>query len=264
MKYIFLFTIFCTIFAGFIYAEWQEEGLKGKFYDGRFMVFSFDYESAEEIGLKVRDVYNKVIEDIGYWGAFKNKYQILIWKNKEEFLKFLKKQNINISFESSAIALYNWKSMPTILGYYSQNFLTKFLPHEFTHLILSEALQIEGEKIPLWINEGLACFEEGGSIESLHKFLSKFIKQNNYIKLKELIYIKEYPTDTTKLQLFYAQSQSLVGFLINKRHKKDTFFSFLRWYVVKEYNFLQSYLYAYGEYVNLEEIEKQWIEYVCK
>ncbi|MCM8820289.1 MAG: hypothetical protein NC925_05790 [Candidatus Omnitrophica bacterium] len=183
MRYIFLFIIFYLSFTSFIYAEFEEEGLKGKFYDGRFIVFSSNYQLAEKIGIKGRGVYNKVIEDIGYSDAFKNKYKILIWENKEDFLNFLKTKKIKISFESDAIALYNWKGMPTILGYNSDYLLSKFLPHKFTHLILAESLDIDGEKIPLWINEGLASFEEYGSIESVHNFLSKFIEQKSHIKL---------------------------------------------------------------------------------
>ncbi|MCM8820288.1 MAG: hypothetical protein NC925_05785 [Candidatus Omnitrophica bacterium] len=56
----------------------------------------------------------------------------------------------------------------------------------------------------------------------------------------------------------------MVSFLIKKRHKKDVFYSFLRWYIIKEYPFEKSYLYAYGEYLSLEELEKQWIDYVMK
>lgn len=258
-----LFFSFFLSFCLSTYAQFESKGLKARFYDGRFSIFASDSQLAKEVGIKVRKIYEKVSKDIGYSGVFKDRYQILIWRKKKNFLKFIDKLNLKTRPDIvTAIALYNFKGSPTVAGYLDKNLFTIHLPHEFTHLILTELLGVKGEKIPLWLNEGLATYEGGPPLKYVKSFLRKKIRSGDYIRLSKLIKIKQYPEDNEMTKLFYLESQSLVAYLLN--HKKKRFPSFLRWYVVHKDPFGKAYLYSYGGTSQIEIIEKKWLSYIMR
>lgn len=267
MKRFFIFLFFSLAFffsPVCLYAQFESRGLKGKYFDGRFLVYASDYALAEEVGAKVRLVYQKVIDDIGYAGAFTTKYQILIWRDESDFDNFLKDLKVIVAPETDAVVMYNFSDIPTIAGYWSEDFLKKNLPHEFTHLILAELLAVAPKNIPLWLNEGLATYESGPSLQQLNAFLKDTIQRGVYITLEELTSLKSYPSVAERSQLFYEQSQSFVGFLINRRARKDVFYSFLRFYVSQAYPLEKAYLYAYGEAADINKLQKEWIASVTQ
>ena len=150
--------------------------------------------------------------------------------------------------------------MPTVAGYLDKNLFNHSLPHEFTHLVSKELLGVT--RMPLWLDEGLATYEEGIPLRGVKYFLREKIKNKNYIKLSELIVIKEYPSDKDRVRLFYLESQSFVSFLLDTN--KKAFPSFLRWYATKRHSFQKAYLYSYGETSKIKNIEKKWIDYIMK
>ncbi|MDD5194604.1 MAG: peptidase MA family metallohydrolase [Candidatus Omnitrophica bacterium] len=259
-----LFFVALLTFLGFcfssttLHAQAPPAELKGKYFDGMFMVYASDYALAEDVGAKLRSIYQKVIDDTGYTGSLLAKYQILIWKDRAGFDNFLKNLKVNIAPETDALVLYNYSDTPTIAGYWSDSLFANNLPHEFTHLILVQLLKVEPENIPLWLNEGLAGYESSSSLQDVNNFLNNAIKKGDYIKLEELILLKAYPQDKLHSQLFYAQAHSFVGFLINKKPRKDVFYSFLNLYINQSYEFSKAYLYAYGEASSINELQEEW------
>jgi hypothetical protein len=251
-----------SIFIPNLYAQFEEQGLAGKCYEGRFLVYASNHELARKIGEKVRMIYEKVIADIGYSGAYKTKYQILIWENKDGYMNFLKDLRINIPSGSIAVAIYNFEGLPTIAGYLDEHLFANSLPHEFTHLIIQELLNVPVQDIPLWLNEGLAIYESNVSLRKVHSLLRDPIKTGNYIKLEELLSFKTYPLDSQRIKLFYLEAQSLINFLFKKRKNREDFFSFLRWHIIQNYPFEKAYLYSYGNSITMESFEKEWFEYI--
>ncbi len=248
----------------FAFAQFEEYGLKGKFYEGRFLVYASDYNLAREVGLKVRHIFTEVIEDIGYVGVYRTNYQILIWKDKGGFIKFLKNTRADIPKHASALAIYNFKGLPTIVGF-NNSYLKNHLAHEFTHLLLPQILDVEERFIPLWLNEGLASYEgEKHSLKGVYRFLKDNFVKERCFRLSRLLVLKDYPEDSLENKIFYAQATSLVDFLLSLKPRREKFFSFLRWYVTKGYSFEQAYLYAYNERINLEALEEKWQEYIRK
>ena len=86
-------------------------------------------------------------------------------------------------------------------------FLTSLLPHELSHLILSDFMG--REQVPLWLTEGFAQWEQEG------RKTPGFMKGQGF-RVKDLIVadIRQDP-DPKHVALFYAQSASLVGYMIN-------------------------------------------------
>ncbi|MDD5069210.1 MAG: peptidase MA family metallohydrolase [Candidatus Omnitrophica bacterium] len=245
-------------------SDFDELGLGGRSSDGRFLVYASDYGLAKKISSRVRDIYNKVISDIGYSGAFKGKYQIFVWDSKSGFMNFLRPRSFGVNAENvAAVAIAKYSNgVATIAGYSSDRFFNSDLPHELTHLILNDIFG-SAQLIPLWLNEGLATYEGDGPLGNEQRlFLREALSNQTHIPLAELFSLRQYPLSGYKIKLFYLQSQSLVDYLLRTKPKQDSFDSFLRWYVVKGNSFPKAYLYSYGAQGGLKKLEESWINYI--
>jgi len=254
-----LILIFSILLNFKVFSQTQDN-LKARFYDGRFLVYASNYKIAEEVGYKIREIYNKTIKKLGYVDAYKTQYQIFIWQNKDELLKFLEKIKLKNPEQISAVALYDYKEIPTIACYYNERLIEE-LQHEFTHLLIVQILDVSPKEIPLWLNEGLAMYISKDSVINTNNFLKN---SPSFIELSKLLDLDDYPKDKKERDLFYLESHSLVNFLIDKAKNREVFMSFLRWYVKKGYPFKKAYLYSYNIEINLEKFQEEWRSYIKK
>lgn len=87
------------------------------------------------------------------------------------------------------------------------------LAHEITHLIVGEAVFGPFGDIPTWLNEGLAQYAEGEMEEYHRRALDDAIKENNLLSVRSLG--SSFPADPDQASLAYAQSLSLVSYLVD-------------------------------------------------
>jgi hypothetical protein len=87
------------------------------------------------------------------------------------------------------------------------------IAHEITHLLVREATFGPFGDIPTWLNEGLAQYAEG-EMEKYHRqALDDAIKENNLLSVRSLG--SSFPADPDRASLAYAQSLSLVSYLVD-------------------------------------------------
>ena len=104
-------------------------------------------------------------------------------------------------------------------------FLDGLLPHEISHLILHDFVGFN-RNIPIWFDEGVAELNESDKKNTAHQVMTKLIAQNQFIPLEVLMrWDIRRETDSKKVSVFYAQSVSVVDFLIHE-YGSDAF-SFL-------------------------------------
>jgi hypothetical protein len=87
------------------------------------------------------------------------------------------------------------------------------LPHEITHLMVREAIFGPFGNIPLWLNEGLAKYSEGPMTDDYKQILNTAIANNTLITIQSLS--SSFPTASSGAYLAYAESNSIVSYLIN-------------------------------------------------
>jgi hypothetical protein len=87
------------------------------------------------------------------------------------------------------------------------------LPHEITHLIVGEAVFGPFGDIPTWLNEGLAMYSEGLLPDYMQLALDAAVRGNSLISIHSLA--GSFPADSGGANLAYAESRSLVGYLID-------------------------------------------------
>ncbi len=87
------------------------------------------------------------------------------------------------------------------------------LVHELTHLVVHQATFSPYGKLPLWLDEGLAMYNEGDLEPQFRSRLDKAISEGALISVRSLC--SPFSAETEQAYLSYAQSYSLVEYLLN-------------------------------------------------
>jgi hypothetical protein len=97
--------------------------------------------------------------------------------------------------------------------------------HELTHVLVGQLTFSCLSDIPTWLQEGLAVYGEGGPDEPSQKQFDQALKDDTLLPVRSLS--GGFSEDPSKADISYAQSYSLVKFLIEK-HGQDKMLDFLR------------------------------------
>ena len=271
------------LFFGIAIAEgWQV--LKGE----HFLVYYMeDKNFAKEILWQAERYYDKIASDLGYsrYGKFwlwENRVKITIYSTHEEFIRAT-----GISRKwADGVALYKEKEI--ITHKQSKEFLNSLLPHELTHLIFrdfvgfpdpdmdihlsggqgfaSSARQGQsrawaaGKGIPLWLDEGVAQWEEKNKRKEAIEIAKGLIKKNSYIPIGRLMQMDVRQEEDYELaRNFYVQAVALVGVLIEGYGglKFNLFCRQLR----DGKNMNEALSFVYGNSIsNVDELERKWVK----
>ena len=90
--------------------------------------------------------------------------------------------------------------------------------HELTHILVGLYSFSCLSSMPTWLNEGIAMYSEGDWDTQSAGQLKAAIQSDQIFSVR--ILSSSFPEDTDKANLAYSQSQSLVGFLIEKYDKE--------------------------------------------
>jgi len=87
------------------------------------------------------------------------------------------------------------------------------LVHELTHLVVHQATFSPYGQLPLWLDEGLAMYNEGELDPVFRSYLEEAISEDELISVRSLC--SPFSAYSEKARLSYAQSYSLVEYLLN-------------------------------------------------
>jgi hypothetical protein len=87
------------------------------------------------------------------------------------------------------------------------------LVHELTHLVVHQATFSPYGQLPIWLDEGLAMYNEGELDPVFRSYLQEAILEGKLISVRSLC--SPFSAETEKARLSYAQSYSLVEYLLD-------------------------------------------------
>lgn len=137
-----------------------------------------------------------------------------------------------------------------------ERILDSVLPHEVSHTIFACHFR---RPLPRWADEGAATLVEHES-ERLRqiKLLEEVLGNGTRFPMRELLSMKEYPTDMRKVLTLYAQGYSLAEFLI-QQEGKTTYLEFLE----DAHNMgWDKAIHRHYAHKNVETLEKRWSSWV--
>ncbi len=133
--------------------------------------------------------------------------------------------------------------------------LGKVFKHEFTHISLGIAFRGR-EKVPRWLDEGLAMYESREWDLSRVSTMTRAVLTDSLIPLSEITHF--FPQEAYRAELAYSESFYLISFLIS-RYGKEDFHRF-----IKEYSggkeLKEVLMGVYG--IRLKELEEKWRNYL--
>ncbi|MCK5306642.1 MAG: hypothetical protein KAJ66_05850 [Candidatus Omnitrophica bacterium] len=178
-----------------------------------FVIYHNDRSYANKVSWKAEYSYKKILRHFNVQGfrpwEGKEKCVIYLFENRAEYIKKSKAPEW-----SGGCARDNPPRLYIYKG--AEDLLKNTLPHEITHLIFHEL--IPRSKIPLWLDEGMAQYEEDKWGSGVFKdYLKDRVKKGIYISFDELFSMKRYPSGDEKISLFYAESASIIDYLRKKQ-----------------------------------------------
>jgi hypothetical protein len=92
--------------------------------------------------------------------------------------------------------------------------IRRVLPHEVSHLLLYQATENPYGHPSHWLDEGLAVYNQETADTSLQPLLDRAVANGTLLPARALN--SNFPLDPNQARLSYAESHSLVGYLITK------------------------------------------------
>jgi len=197
--------------------------------------------------------YNSIVDELGFrrmdFWVWDNRAKIYIYPDSKEFHKDTEGEDW-----SKAVVYVRGRTIKSFIG--QQGFFDSILPHEMTHIIFREFIGTN-IALPLWIDEGVATSQEKSHLEGRLQFARELIRKNKYIDFQK--FLRLYKIVDDEPQVFYAQSASIITFLI-RRYGKERFLDFSR-KLRDGIPWDAALLSVYG-FADLSEMEAAWKEFI--
>jgi len=204
---------------------------------------------AGSVSEKAEAYYTTIAADLGY-----TRYQnFWVWDNRVKILIYPTVQAFATACQAPAWAVGRANYERHEIASYRQSgegFLSVLLPHELSHLILSDC--IGTTHVPLWLTEGFAQWEQEGRKTNAPT-------RENWLKISALVTADiRQDTDRDRVALFYVQSASLVGYMI-KSYGGEAFGNFCK--ALRDGKTVNSALATTypGDIPSLDTLEQKWL-----
>ena len=243
-----------------IYEDWYE--LKETHFIIKYKE-SKDVSLAHDILRKAEEYYNKIAYQIGYaryqdFWTWDDRVKIILFSDQKSFTDTTGQPEWSAGFASRHSNLFKSRAIVTFKQ--ENNFLEGLLPHEISHLIFRDMIGFDRD-IPVWLDEGVAQLPESHQ-DIMERVMRYLVGQNQHIPFDQFFAMDiQKETDGQKVMIYYAQSYTLVKYMI-KSQGQDAFFELCR-NLREGKNFeeaLRSSFYPSIE--SLHDLEKKWAVYM--
>ncbi len=212
---------------------------------------------------RAEDYYGRIADKIGYsryqdFWTWDRRVVIMLYPDQYAYARFTGFPQWSKAYASRDTRLFREH---TIVSYNGQdNFLDEILPHEITHLMFWDYVG-QGKLLPVWFEEGLAQLEESGKKDQVQAIMGPIVSAGKQIPFDSFNVISiTGEKDEIKVSLFYAQSLSVVLFLLEK-YGNDAFIRFCR-ELRDGRSFDDSLRRAYPSIIgSSKELETRWIRH---
>ncbi|MBU1044992.1 MAG: hypothetical protein KJ915_11415 [Candidatus Omnitrophica bacterium] len=249
-----------------------------------FIVYYQDSDKnfAADVARKAEEYYNSIADNLGYvrysnFWKWDKRVKIYIYPDHASYLLATNQQSW-----SHGVADYFKKE---IISYaWGKDFLKSLLPHELAHLIFRDFVGFKSD-IPLWLDEGVAQWEETELKAQRLSLVRQQASQNIILPIRTMIDLDIRTIETDQqiklegmaldngqipilemdgralVNIYYLQAFSLVGFLM-ERYGAESFVVFSR--QLRDGKTISDALkFAYPQQLrSIEQLEKQWKQYL--
>ncbi len=201
---------------------------------------------------KAEYYYKEILDILGF-----RRFDFWTWDNRCKIFLYLSQDEYYNDTEQPV-----WSGGGVVIGereistyIYGEDFLDSVLPHEMGHLVFREFIG-EKRRLPLWLDEGVACLNEIKYKKERLKIAKSLVKSEMYMPFEVFNGIND-PQTIILSRIFYSQSASMVNFLVQE-FGSDSFFEFSR--RIRDGQSWLEALEGVYKYKGIEELGQAWIE----
>ncbi len=244
---------FCKALLALDKRDWREQK------SDHFIVYYADAKEdfVTQAALKAEEYYKSITEELGF-----TRYNFWLWDNRAKIYIYNDAEDYQVRTGkpswSGGVAYYHEKVIETYP--WAQGFFQSLLPHELGHIIFREFIGAESNA-PVWLDEGVAMYQEKYRMKNIRTKLLEAIDQNKLIPLNKLSEMNiMFVKDKDVVDLYYTEAISVVDYLIT-HFGKDNFVRLCK--ALKERKtFDQAIEESYKVFKNLDELHKGWLRYI--
>ena len=132
------------------------------------------------------------------------------------------------------------------------------MAHEMAHLVVHQVtMNGYGLVLPTWLDEGLAMYAEGELTSDFVSALSSAAKRGRLISVQSLS--SSFPADTASATLAYAESYSLVEYLLDHKGGKENMLDLLG-AIRAGSGYVEALQDVYG--LSIDQLDTQWRQHL--
>lgn len=154
------------------------------------------------------DAIQRLSNQIGI--SYDKPMKIWVYDSKQDMSDALPKRSDAYEAQTTTLGVRLSAEVMLLLG--SHPDVKETLAHELSHMVVHQATDNPYGDIPSWLDEGLAMYAEGNLSASHANALAAAVKANNLLSIRQLT---SYSGDASAVTLYYAESYSVVKFLID-------------------------------------------------
>ncbi len=235
--------------------EWRSEK------STHFIIYYKDASEdfVRQVADKAEGFYNRVADDLGF-----RRYDFWLWDNRAKI--YIHNDAGDFQKATGQPAWAAGAAIPTskiIHTYpYAERFFDTILPHEMGHIVFREFVGFYNPAVPLWLDEGVASYQEDFRSAWAKELLRRAMRDNSLMSLNELSNMNPHLTqDAEAVNLFYAESVSIINYLI-KEFGKDSFVSFCQ--TLRDKKNLEKAIASTYPIETLGELNERWQKHLSK
>ena len=244
----------------FIFSSVSGECRDWKEYKRRyFIIYHNDapQDFIKEVDKAAEEYYREIARNLGFtrydaW-TWDDRARIYIYDDSEDYVQSSKLAQWSHGAASPEDNII--RTFPSAHGFFDST-----LPHEIGHIIFREFIGFRA-RVPAWFEEGVAMYQEKAKRWGADEHVKEALDNGRFISIMDLTALRlTTRTGQDIVNLFYAESASIVNFLISE-YGKTKFVHFCR--KLKEgASFEKALAKVYVNIKDLERLNTKWVEYV--
>ena len=226
--------------------------------------FIIYYKNAPEDAINrvitnVEDYYNEIANNLGF-----TRFNFWLWDNRAKIYIYDNAKDYHTSTGqpqwSAGGTQMAQKTITTYPG--APGFFERILPHEMGHIIFREFVGFYNTAVPLWLDEGVAMYQERNKSIYSYGYLRQAMARGTFMNIEQLsVYNVAVSTDQMKVQLYYMESLSIVTYLI-REFGRDRFVIFCQ--NLRDKMNLERAIASSYDFSSLKELDSAWQTYIKK
>jgi len=248
-----LLTGFCAVSAAQDNTAWNTE--KSTHFIVYYKIAPQDF--IKQLIERSEEYYNKIADNLGFM-----RFNFWLWDNRAKIYIYDDAKSYQTSTGhpswSAGCAIARQKTIQTFP--YARGFFETILPHEMGHIIFREFVGFDNSAVPLWLEEGVASYQEDYRRSMSNTLVRDSIKKGTFMDLKKLNdFSPKSEKDNLVVNIFYSEAVSLVDYLI-KEFGKDKFVLFCQ--NLRDKRDFQRAIASVYPFSNTGELDLAWQKYL--